>query len=98
MISLIGLSFADFSILHSFFTLVNIFFHLFLNPLSASLECSLNLPYYSSFVQPFFIFFYLFSPLSTPASLKYKRQFAMNCPFIHLFKMIQHDTSSNSNI
>ena len=60
MISLIGLSFADFSILHSFFTLVNIFFHLFLKPLSSSLECSLNLPYSSSFVKPFFTFFYLF--------------------------------------
>ena len=60
MISLIGLSFADFSILHSFFTLVNIFFHLFLKPLSSSLECSLNLPCSSSFVKPFFTFFYLF--------------------------------------
>ena len=77
MISLIGLSFADFSILHSFFTLVNIFFHLFLKPLSSSLECSLNLPYSSSFVKPFFTFFYLFLFFS---KIKKNRQLAIVAP------------------
>lgn len=62
MISLIGLSFADFLILHSFLTLVNIFFHLFLKPLSSSLECSLNLPYSFAFVKLFlpFLSFFVF--------------------------------------